>query len=101
VEDKASGRPLTSRYIGSFVSDFHRNLLKGGIYMYPPSKKSPDGKLRLMYEANPLAMIVEDAGGLATNGTQRILEIQPVALHQRTPLFIGSENLVRLVEAFL
>lgn len=101
VEDKASGRPLTSRYIGSFVSDFHRNLLKGGIYMYPPSKKSPDGKLRLMYEANPLAMVVEDAGGLATNGTQRILEIQPVALHQRTPLFIGSENLVRLVEAFL
>ena len=101
VDDKATGRPFTTRYIGSFVSDFHRNLLKGGIYIYPASKRSPEGKLRLMYEANPMAMIVEQAGGLATDGQTRILEKKPTALHQRTPLFIGSENMVRLVESFL
>lgn len=100
-EDKASGRPFSTRYIGSFVSDFHRNLLKGGIYMYPATKKSPEGKLRLMYEANPMAFIVEQAGGRASDGRRRILDIVPEKLHQRTPLFIGSEELVRTVEEFL
>lgn len=100
-EDKASGRPFSTRYIGSFVSDFHRNLLKGGIYMYPATKKNPEGKLRLMYEANPMAFIVEQAGGRASDGRRRILDIVPEKLHQRTPLFIGSEELVRTVEEFL
>lgn len=100
-ERPEEGRPYTSRYIGSFVSDFHRNLLKGGIYMYPATTFSPEGKLRLMYEANPLAMIVEQAGGRASDGTRRILEIKPRKLHQRTPLFIGSEKLVGCVEDFL
>ena len=90
-----------TRYIGSFVSDFHRNLLKGGIYMYPATKKNPEGKLRLMYEANPMAFIVEQAGGRASDGHRRILDIVPEKLHQRTPLFIGSEELVRTVEEFL
>jgi fructose-1,6-bisphosphatase I len=100
-EDRATNRPYTTRYIGSFVSDFHRNLLKGGIYMYPATRSSPEGKLRLMYEANPMAMIVEEAGGRATDGRNRILEKNPKALHERTPLFIGSEETVRLVEQFL
>ncbi|SHK14220.1 class 1 fructose-bisphosphatase [Rhodothermus profundi] len=100
-EDKATGRPFTTRYIGSFVSDFHRNLLKGGIYMYPATRKNPEGKLRLMYEANPMAFIVEQAGGRASDGHRRILDIVPEKLHQRTPLFIGSEELVRTVEEFL
>ena len=101
VEDMDTNRPYNTRYIGSFVSDFHRNLLKGGVYMYPATHKSPEGKLRLMYEANPMAMIVEQAGGRASDGHQRILEKRPTALHQRTPLFIGSEETVRLVEGFL
>ncbi len=100
-EDPETGRPFLTRYIGSFVSDFHRNLLKGGIYMYPATKKNPEGKLRLMYEANPMAFIVEQAGGRASDGHRRILEIVPQKLHQRTPLFIGSEALVSMVEAFL
>jgi fructose-1,6-bisphosphatase I len=100
-DDKASGRPLTARYIGSFVSDFHRNLIKGGIYMYPASGSNPDGKLRLMYEANPMAFIVEQAGGAASDGSGRIMEIKPVRLHQRTPLFIGSEDMVAQLEQFL
>ena len=90
-----------TRYIGSFITDFHRNLLKGGIYMYPATAVYPDGKLRLMYEANPMAMIAEQAGGLASDGHQRILEIQPDALHQRTALYIGSREMVRRAEAFL
>jgi fructose-1,6-bisphosphatase I len=94
VEDKATGRPYTSRYIGSLVADFHRNLIKGGVYLYPTTTSSPNGKLRLLYEANPMAFIIEQAGGLATNGFERILDIQPTSLHQRTPLFIGSENMV-------
>lgn len=81
------------RYVGSLVADFHRNLLKGGIYIYPSTPSSPDGKLRLLYEANPMAFICEQAGGRATNGHQRILDIQPTELHQRIPLFIGSKNL--------
>ena len=99
--DPDSGRPVKTRYIGSFVSDFHRNLLKGGIYMYPKTKESPEGKLRLMYEANPMGFIAEQAGGRATDGHNRILEKKPHKLHQRTPLFIGSEEMVRRAEAFL
>ena len=99
--DPASSRPAKTRYIGSFVSDFHRNLVKGGIYMYPATKGSPEGKLRLMYEANPMAFIVEQAGGKASDGRQRILEKTPSKLHQRTPLFIGSKDMVEKAESFL
>lgn len=100
-DDPGTQRPFTTRYIGSFVSDFHRNLLKGGIYIYPSDRRNYEGKIRLMYEANPLAFIVEQAGGRASDGYQRILEKQPRALHQRTPLYIGSEQLVRTAEEFL
>jgi fructose-1,6-bisphosphatase I len=100
-EDRATRRPYTTRYIGSFVSDFHRNLVKGGIYIYPASSRSPEGKLRLMYEANPMAFIVEQAGGVASDGRQRIMTKQPRALHQRTPLYIGSRAMVEQVERFL
>lgn len=79
-----------SRYIGSLVADFHRTLLKGGVFLYPPTKKNPNGKLRLLYEANPLAFIAEQAGGMAVSGGTRIMDIQPTAIHQRTPLIIGS-----------
>ncbi len=99
--DKASGRPYKSRYIGSLVADFHRNLLYGGIFLYPADKSNPNGKLRLLYEANPLAFIVEQAGGYASDGRQRILDIVPTELHQRTPLFIGSYDDVKQVEAFI
>jgi fructose-1,6-bisphosphatase I len=92
---------MSSRYIGSFVGDFHRNLFKGGIFMYPATKKHPTGKLRIMYECNPLAFLVEQAGGRATTGTERILEIQPTSLHQRVPLFIGSRQMVDQVEAYM
>ena len=95
VEDSETSRPYTSRYIGSAVADFHRNLIKGGIYIYPTTTASPNGKLRLLYEANPFAFLMEQAGGLATDGFNRILDIQPTSLHQRTPLFIGSENMVK------
>ena len=98
--DPETGRPYAGRYIGSLVADFHRNLLKGGIFLYPGDRRSPEGKLRLLYEANPLAFIVEQAGGAASNGWQRILDIEPEALHQRCPLIIGSEEDVRLAEAF-
>lgn len=100
-EDPATHRPFTSRYIGSFVADFHRNLLKGGIYIYPGNVRDPRGKLRLMYEANPMAFIVEQAGGKASTGRGRILDIVPEALHQRTPLYIGSTELVERAEAFI
>jgi fructose-1,6-bisphosphatase I len=83
-------RKYTSRYIGSLVADFHRNLLKGGIFLYPADKDNPSGKLRLLYEANPMAFIVEQAGGKATDGKQDILKIKPDSLHQKTPLIIGS-----------
>ena len=99
--DPEKERPYTSRYVGSLVADFHRNLLYGGIFMYPADKKNVNGKLRLMYEANPLAFVVEQAGGRASNGKQRILEIKPENLHQRTPLFIGSEEDVKEAESFL
>ncbi|RMH62871.1 MAG: class 1 fructose-bisphosphatase [Calditrichaeota bacterium] len=99
--DEATGRPMNSRYIGSMVSDFHRNLLYGGIFLYPASRRAPQGKLRLAYEANPMAFIIEQAGGKASDGAQRILDIVPEKLHQRTPLFIGSREDVDLVEKFI
>ncbi|MEI6638483.1 MAG: class 1 fructose-bisphosphatase [Chlorobium sp.] len=99
-EDKATNRPYSTRYIGSLVADFHRNLLTGGIFIYPPTTKHLNGKLRLMYEANPLAFICEQAGGRATNGRDRILDIQPTELHQRTPLYIGSVDDVLVAEEF-
>lgn len=92
-----SGKPYTSRYIGSLVSDFHRNLLYGGVFLYPADRKNPGGKLRLVYEANPLAFIAESAGGAATDGGGRILEIEPTSIHQRTPLVIGSPTEVDFV----
>jgi fructose-1,6-bisphosphatase I len=94
-------KPLSSRYVGSLVADFHRNLLGGGIFAYPPNRKSPRGKLRLLYEANPLAFIVEQAGGAAIDGRQRILDVQPTELHQRTSLFIGSKADVLLAQRVL
>ena len=94
-------RPYTSRYIGSLVSDFHRNMIKGGIYLYPKSSKTSAGKLRLMYECNPMAFLAEQANGKATNGVQRILDIQPNELHQRVPFICGSTNMVEDVEAFI
>jgi len=98
--DKATGRPYAGRYIGTLVADFHRNLLAGGIFMYPADNKNPHGKLRLLYEAAPLAFIVEQAGGRASDGTQDILHIQPESLHQRVPLFIGSREDVDKAEQF-
>ena len=92
---------LTYRYIGSMVADVHRNLLKGGIFVYPGTLEKPQGKLRLQYECNPMAFILEVAGGMATNGNQRILELQPHELHQRTPMFIGSKNMVQKLVDFL
>ncbi len=92
-------RQLSGRYIGSLVADFHRNLLKGGIYVYPTTEKSPNGKLRLMYECNALAFVVEQAGGKASTGTQRIMEIQPTDIHQKVPFFIGSRKMVERAEA--
>ena len=100
-EDEKTKRPYSSRYIGSLVADFHRNLLKGGIYVYPATAKSPKGKLRLLYECNPLAFIVEQAGGKASDGFNRILDIQPTSLHQRTPLFIGSPDMVTKAEELM
>jgi fructose-1,6-bisphosphatase I len=94
-------RPYTARYVGSLVADFHRNLLYGGIFMYPADSKNKNGKLRLLYEANPLALIVEQAGGRASDGKNRILEILPFDLHQKTPLFIGSEDDVLEAEKYL
>ena len=97
---KADGGPYTQRYIGSMVADVHRNLIKGGIFMYPGTTDKPKGKLRLLYECNPLAYIVEKAGGKATNGTQRTLDVQPTELHQRSPLFIGSIKMMDELEDY-
>lgn len=94
-------RPYTSRYIGSLVSDFHRNLLKGGIYMYPTTASAPEGKLRLLYECNPIAFLAEQAGGKASDGERRIMDIEPTELHQRSPYFVGSTEMVEKVEQFL
>ncbi|WP_211165396.1 class 1 fructose-bisphosphatase [Flavobacterium silvaticum] len=94
-------RPYTSRYIGSLVSDIHRNMIKGGIYIYPTSTKSPNGKLRLLYECNPMAFITEQAGGKASDGYTRILELEPTELHERVPFFCGSKNMVEKAEEFM
>lgn len=95
------GRPYTSRYIGSLVADFHRNLLKGGIYLYPSTQSHPNGKLRLLYECNPMAFLIEQAGGTASDGVNRIMDIKPTELHQRVPFFVGSKRMVAKVEEFL
>ena len=100
-KDKTNGGPYTQRYIGSMVADVHRNLIKGGIFMYPGTTDKPKGKLRLLYECNPFAFIVERAGGRATNGKIRILDIQPTELHQRTPFFIGSKGMMEELNGFL
>lgn len=99
--DQATNRPYTARYIGSMVADIHRNLIKGGIYIYPTTTCSQDGKLRLMYECNPMAFIVEQAGGKASDGFRRIVDIEPKDLHQRTSIYIGSKEMVEMVEGFL
>lgn len=99
--DTGTGRPYGLRYIGSLVADVHRTLLYGGIFLYPGSVKKPSGKLRLLYEASPLAMVIQQAGGRATDGKQNILDIQPTELHQRTPLIIGSPEDVDLLDKFL
>ncbi len=98
---KAPGRGFSQRYIGSLVADFHRNLLKGGVFLYPATAKAPSGKLRVMYEAFPLAYIAEIAGGAATDGRRRILDIELAELHQRTPLVIGNKELVAEATAAL
>ena len=99
--DNDYGSPYSGRYIGSLVADFHRNLIKGGIYIYPCTKNAPEGRLRLLYECNPLAFISEQAGGLSTTGTQRIMDIQPEKLHQRVAFFTGSKNMVEKAMGFL
>ncbi|MCD4770205.1 MAG: class 1 fructose-bisphosphatase [Bacteroidales bacterium] len=99
--DVLTNRPYISRYIGSLVSDFHRNLLRGGIYLYPESESYPEGKLRLVYECNPIAFIAEQAGGKASDGTRRILEIEPESLHQRIPYYVGSVNMAEKIEEFI
>ena len=99
-KDKTNGGPYTQRYIGSMVSDIHRNLIKGGIFMYPAITDRPKGKLRLLYECNPLAFIIEKAGGKATNGEIRLLDVQPTELHQRTPFFIGSKIMMEELETY-
>lgn len=98
-KNASNGGPYTQRYIGSMVSDVHRNLIKGGIFMYPGTTDKPGGKLRLLYECNPFAFIVEVAGGKATNGSERILDVVPQSLHQRSPLFIGSKGMMQELEA--
>ncbi|HEV2833303.1 MAG TPA: class 1 fructose-bisphosphatase [Hanamia sp.] len=100
-KNKTNGGPYTQRYIGSMVSDVHRNLIKGGIFLYPGTAERPNGKLRLLYECNPLAYVLEKAGGKATDGVKRILEKQPTALHERTPFFIGSMKMMKELEECL
>jgi fructose-1,6-bisphosphatase I len=99
--DEPTGRPYAARYSGCMVADVHRVLLGGGLYLYPAETDKPEGKLRLLYEANPLAMVVEQAGGRASTGTMRILDVEPQSLHQRVPLFIGSKDDVALAEEFV
>lgn len=99
--DACKKKAYSARYIGSLVADYHRNMLKGGIYIYPKTEKAKNGKLRLMYECNALAFIAEQAGGMATDGHQRILEIQPQAFHQRVPFYIGSKKMVEEAMSFL
>ncbi|WP_340621787.1 class 1 fructose-bisphosphatase [Xenorhabdus siamensis] len=100
-QDEATQRPYTTRYIGSLVADFHRNLLKGGIYIYPSTASHPTGKLRLLYECNPIAFLAEQAGGKASDGINRILDIVPSKLHQRVPFFVGTKSMVEKAESFM
>ena len=100
-QEEEKDRPYSARYIGSLVSDIHRNILKGGIYMYPSTKKAPNGKLRLLYECNPIAFIVEQAGGCASDGYMRIMEVEPTELHQRVPFICGSKNMVEKAQEFM
>lgn len=99
-DDSATGRPYSARYIGSMVADVHRTLLYGGIFLYPATSQAPEGKLRLLYEANPMAFVIEQAGGMAVDGEQRILDLRPTELHQRTPLYLGSEQDVQTALEF-
>jgi fructose-1,6-bisphosphatase I len=99
--DPETNRPYTSRYIGSLVADFHRNLLKGGIFIYPSTASSPQGKLRLAYECNPIAFIAEQAGGKASDGHTRILDLKPESLHQRSPFYVGSRAMVEHLEEMM
>jgi fructose-1,6-bisphosphatase I len=101
LKSGAAGRPYSTRYIGSLVADFHRTLLKGGVFLYPPTKSHPGGKLRLLYEANPIAFLAEQAQGLATDGKHRILEKQPLGLHERTTLLVGSREEMELLRTFV
>lgn len=100
-DDQATYRPYITRYIGSMVADFHRNLVRGGIFLYPGTIKNPSGKLRLLYECNPVAFIAEQAGGKASDGFRRILETEPYELHQRSPIFVGPKSMVEKVEEFM
>ncbi|MFO7977981.1 MAG: class 1 fructose-bisphosphatase [Bacteroidales bacterium] len=100
-ESSETLRPYTSRYIGSLVADFHRNLIRGGVFLYPSTRKNPNGKLRLLYECNPIAYIAEQAGGKASDGLDRIMEIQPKSLHERAPLFVGPKPMVNLIEKYI
>ena len=100
-QEETEDRPYTSRYIGSLVSDFHRNLLKGGVYLYPSTSKSPNGKLRLLYECNPIAFLAEVAGGKASDGKNRILDLDPTELHQRTPFYCGNTEMVDKINEFI
>ena len=100
-QEEEGDRPYTSRYIGSLVSDFHRNMIKGGIYIYPTSSKAPNGKLRLLYECNPMAFLAEQSGGKASDGFTPIMDLKPKALHERAPFFCGSLNMVEKAEEFM
>jgi fructose-1,6-bisphosphatase I len=100
-QEEEDDRPYTSRYIGSLVSDFHRNMIKGGIYMYPKGSRNPNGKLRLLYECNPIAFIAEQANGKSSDGYKRTLDVEPKELHQRVPFICGSKNMVNELEAFM
>ncbi len=101
ADEPSTNRPYSARYVGSLVSDFHRNMLKGGIYLYPQSTNYANGKLRLLYEGNPIAFLAEQAGGMATDGKQRILDIKATELHQRVPLFVGSSKMMEKLHSFL
>ena len=98
---ESEDRPYTSRYIGSLVSDYHRNMIKGGIYLYPETAKNPSGKLRLLYECNPMAFIAEQAGGKAINGEKRIMSLKPTSLHQRVAFYCGSSKMVEELADFI